>query len=286
MRISRKAILTGAASAYAAGLLRFPAGAAEFSYKMGGIAQPTDTLSIRAQQACDQIAQRSGGRLEIRFFPNYQLGSDSSMLTQLRAGALEFEMIGDHIFSELIPVVGISAIPFVFGSYREARNTMNGPLGTYVKNAIRNAHFYVFEKKWESSFRQIANNVRPIVSPDDLKGIRLRVPPTSLEVACFKAFGAAPTPISANEAYVAIQTHLVDGIEVPLPPWSRSSSTRFPNTSRSRITSGKRTTSSGISTPGNDCLRIFEISSKERSVSVRCSSLRIRRATTGGSSPP
>jgi TRAP-type transport system periplasmic protein len=217
MRTSRRILLAGGASVYAAiGHFRFPAGAAEFSYKLGSGEDPAHPHAIRTQQACDKVTAESGGRLEVKFFPNGILGSDTTMLTQVRLGALELQSIGDNILTTVVPLAAISTIPFAFGGYQDAWRTMDGPLGAYVRTAISKANFYAFEKKWDSGMRQLINNFRPIFTPDDLKGLKMRVPVAPITIALFRALGASPTPINGREIYTALQTHLVDGFEQPL----------------------------------------------------------------------
>ena len=94
IRINRRRLLgatmaAGAAFPLVAIRVR-PANAAEFSYKYANNSPVVHPLNVRAQEACDRILQASGGRLEIKVFPNNQLGSDTDMLSQLRSGALEF----------------------------------------------------------------------------------------------------------------------------------------------------------------------------------------------------
>ena len=217
MQVSRKTILAGTASTYATlGILRFPAGAAEFSYKWGHFAPLTNPIGARSKEAADKIAQDSGGRLEIKIFPSYQLGNDQSMLTQMRAGALEFQTLSNGSFAQVVPVVGITLTPFAFENYKQAWNAIDGPLGVYLRNAVRKAGFYIFEKQWDFGFLQVVNSVRPIAKPDDLKGLKLRVFSTPVEIAAFKALGASPTPLPGPEVYTALQTHLLDGLDSQL----------------------------------------------------------------------
>ena len=92
----------------------------------------------------------------------------------------------------------------------------NGPLGSYIGSAAAKIGLYKFTQAWYGGAWQMQSNVRPIVTPDDLKGLKMRVPPNPVDVATFKAFGTIATSIPGGEMYVALQTHLVDSVEVPL----------------------------------------------------------------------
>jgi tripartite ATP-independent transporter DctP family solute receptor len=110
----------------------------------------------------------------------------------------------------------MTGIPFIFSSQKDALALLEGPLGAYIKAALAKDNIYSFGHSWDNGFRQMVTATRPIQSPDDLKGLKVRTPPSPITVALFKAFGASPISISANEMYVALQTHLADGVEVPL----------------------------------------------------------------------
>jgi len=214
MQISRKTMVAGAASAYAtAGVVRFAASAAEFTYKWGIEFALTHPMGLRAKEAVDKIAQESGGRLEIRLFPSESLGNNASMLTQVRAGALECSTIAGSHISELVPVAGITSVPFIFDSYKQAWGTVDGPCGAYIRDAIRKANLYVFEKEGDAGFHQLVNSVRPVTKPDDLKGMKIGVSPNLFTT--YKAFGATPV-LNSAQLYVQIQTHLFDGSDIGL----------------------------------------------------------------------
>ena len=217
MRVTRKRYLLSALAGAAAGpIVRFPAGAAEFSYKWGNGQTSTHPFMVAARAAVEKIKKESGGRLEITLYPQYQLGSDSSMLLQVRSGALEFESSAEGELAQLVPGAGISSVPFAFASYRQAWAAVDGSLGAYIANGARKAGFYVFPGTWDSGFRQLSNGIRPVATPEDLKGLKIRVPPAPVSVATFNALGATPTAVSANDLYTSLQTHLVDGVEVPM----------------------------------------------------------------------
>src|SRR5262249_47496831 len=86
-------------------VVRYPGDAAEFTYKIGSGETATHPKSVAVRGALDKILQGSGGRLEIKQFPNNQLGSDSSMLLQIRQGALEFELVTNSNLAQVVPVV-------------------------------------------------------------------------------------------------------------------------------------------------------------------------------------
>jgi tripartite ATP-independent transporter DctP family solute receptor len=93
---------------------------------------------------------------------------------------------------------------------------MDGGLGRLVRSEIAKTNLYAFEKMFDNGFREVTNSEHPIQTPDDLRGLKLRVPPSPLSTSLFTAFGASPVSITFSEVYTALQTHLVVGQENPL----------------------------------------------------------------------
>jgi TRAP-type C4-dicarboxylate transport system substrate-binding protein len=139
------------------------------------------------------------------------------MLAQVRSGSIELLQVGNNVLGSVIPASALLNIPFAFRTPQEFMHAANGPLGTYVAAAAGKIGLHPFPAAFYGGTFQVENSLRPIAAPGDLKGLKIRVPPGPLDVATFKAFDASPTVISLAEVYPALMTHLVDGIEVPLP---------------------------------------------------------------------
>jgi TRAP-type transport system periplasmic protein len=190
--------------------------AAEFSYKFAQNLPATHPLYIRAAEAADKIKADTKGRVEIQVFPNSQLGSDTDSLSQVRAGGIELFTLSGLILSTLVTPASINGIGFAFPDYDKVWAAMDGDLGAYIREQIKKAGLMVMDKIWDNGFRQTTSSTRPINTPDDLKGFKIRVPPSPLWTSMYKAFGAAPASINFNEVYSALQTKVVEGQENPL----------------------------------------------------------------------
>jgi TRAP-type transport system periplasmic protein len=212
----RSALLAGAAAGATIAMPWVARAAPEFSLKYGNNVPTTHPLNVRAKEAMDRIKAQTNGRVEIEIFPNNQLGSDTDMLSQLRSGAIEFFTLSGLILSTLVPVASINGIGFAWGSYDQVWPAMDGGLGAYIRAQIDKAGLHAMDKAWDNGFRQITSSTRPIKTPEDLKGFKIRVPPSPLWTSMFKAFDAAPTSINFSEVYSALQTKVVEGQENPL----------------------------------------------------------------------
>ncbi|NBJ13807.1 TRAP transporter substrate-binding protein [Microvirga arsenatis] len=216
MIISRRTLLQGAASAAMVNSFGVRAQSAEFTYKYANNLPVTHPMNLRAKEAADRIKQETGGRVEIQIFPNNQLGSDTDMLSQVRSGGVEFFTLSPLILSTLVPNASISGIGFAFPNYDSVWKAMDGELGAYVRGQIAKANLVVMDKIWDNGFRQTTSSSKPIQTPDDLKGFKIRVPVSPLWTSMFTAFGSAPASINFAEVYTALQTKVVDGQENPL----------------------------------------------------------------------
>jgi len=190
--------------------------AAEFTMKLANNVPATHPLSARQVEATDAIRQETNGRVDIRVFPSNQLGSDTDSLSQLRSGALEFFNLSPLILQTLVPNAAISGIGFEWSGYDKVWPAMDGGLGAYVRGQIEKAGLYTFDKIWDNGFRQITSSTRPILTPDDLKNFKIRVPVSPLWTSMFKALDAAPMSINFSEVYSALQAKIAEGQENPL----------------------------------------------------------------------
>lgn len=216
MTISRRTLLAGTASAVVMSPLVARAQTAEFSYKYANNLPVTHPLNLRANEAAERIRRDTNGRVAIQIFPNNQLGADTDMLNQVRRGGVEFFTLSPLILSTLVANASISGIGFAFPNYDAVWKAMDGELGAYVRREINKANLVVMDKIWDNGFRQITSSSKPIASPADLKGFKIRVPVSPLWTSMFNALEAAPASINFAEVYTALQTRAVDGQENPL----------------------------------------------------------------------
>jgi tripartite ATP-independent transporter DctP family solute receptor len=220
MIISRRGLLKAGTSAFFAGTIGAPyiarAQQAEFTYKYANNVPPTHPMNVRAQEAAAAIKAETNGRFELQIFPSSQLGSDTDLLSQLRSGGVEFFTLSGLILSTLVPAASINGMGFAFPNYDAVWKAMDGDLGSYIRQQVTKANLVAMDKIWDNGFRQITSSTKPINTPEDLKGFKIRVPVSPLWTSMFKAFEAAPTSINANEMYTALQTKVVDGQENPV----------------------------------------------------------------------
>ena len=215
--MNRRQFLT-ATAATGAGLIAgasFAQGS-EIKLKLGTDLPITHSVNVRLKEAIEAIAKETQGRVNIQLFPNNQLGSDSDMMAQIRAGALELATFPGTVMSTLIPATSITGVGFAFPNYDKVWQAMDGEIGNHIRSAIEKTNLVPFQNVWDNGFRQITTSTKPIKTPEDLQNFKIRVPVVPLWVSMFKALGAAPVSLPLSEAYQALQTKVADGQENPL----------------------------------------------------------------------
>lgn len=218
-QVTRRRLLTAGAALPLFGIVSSRALAArpKYRFKYASNLPMTHPINVRVKEILPRILEESGGRLEVRMFPNNQLGGDSDMLSQLRSGALEmFVLSGTNVLSTLARQTSLYGVGFAFKNYAQVWAALDGELGGYLRGVIARINLHAFEKLWDIGFRQITSSTRPILTPEDLKGFKIRVPVSPLWTSLFQHLGAAPTSINFSEVYSALQTRIVDGQENPL----------------------------------------------------------------------
>ncbi|MBF5007118.1 TRAP transporter substrate-binding protein [Diaphorobacter caeni] len=218
MSISRRDLLKATS---AVGLAGFAGSAARaqagtFNYKVATNVPVTHPIYIRLTEATEKIKAETGGKVNIRVFPNGQLGSDTDMLSQVRSGGIEFLTVPGVVLANLVPMASLNSVGFAFADYPAVWKAMDGDLGKYIRAHIAKVNLVVFDKVWDNGFRHITS-YKTVNAPADLASLKIRVPQSPLLVSLFKSLKAAPTPINFNELYSSLQTKVVEAQENPLP---------------------------------------------------------------------
>jgi tripartite ATP-independent transporter DctP family solute receptor len=214
--ISRKQFLTGAGALGLAAVAPRARAARPYVIKLGLDVPADHPTAVNATEAGKRIASETKGRVRVQVFPSSELGDDTHMLSEVRSGAIQMMGIGDNILASLVPATAIDNLGFAFKDINTAWKALDGKVGDIVRADIKKLGLYPMHRIWDEGFRQITTSTKPINTPADLKGFKIRVPPSPISVSLFKYLGAAPTSLNIAELYTALQTKVVDGQENPL----------------------------------------------------------------------
>ncbi|MBC7860136.1 MAG: TRAP transporter substrate-binding protein [Burkholderiaceae bacterium] len=170
---------------------------------------------LAALQFARRVEQRTGGQVNFEIFPEAQLGSENEMLQKVRLGALDMNVSSLNYLIKYEKAFAVVVMPYLFDDYAHAHRVLDGPAMAWLAPLAEKQGFVILSN-WEWGFRNLTNNVRPINRPEDIGGLRIRVPPVvELEVT-MQALGAQVSKIGFKELYAALSQGLVDGQENPL----------------------------------------------------------------------
>ena len=188
---------------------------AQVELKLGHVAEPGSLIAQTSEDFAKRANQKLGAKAKIVVFGSSQLGSDKDMLQKLKLNQLQL-WVPSTIMSSVAPEFGVFEMPYIIKDRAHMQRVVES-VGEKVLSPAAKAKGVQVLGTWENGFRHITNNIRPIVKPDDLKGIKLRVPPGEWRVKMFRAYGANPTPLAYGEVFTALKTGVMDGQENPYP---------------------------------------------------------------------
>ena len=163
----------------------------------------------------DAVKKRTNGAITVKIYPANALGSPPEVLEQNKLGAIDMSLPTQGALDKYVKAFAAVMLPFVYDDYDHAYRVLDGPFMDWVAPKLEKQNL-VFLSNWEYGFRNITNKVRPIYSPADVKGLKLRTPPEIQLQAAMEASGAIVTKIAFPELYMALKQGVVDGQENPL----------------------------------------------------------------------
>lgn len=191
-----------------------------YTLKLGHLnaQQPFEVASgAMAEVFKSEVEANSNGRIKVELFPNGVLGAEANVMQQVRAGIVQSYIISSGGIAQFYPLIDVTNMPFAFSSYNVGYKVYDGEFGqALAKDIEAKAGFKVLGFGESGGFFAITNNRRPLKSPADMRGIKLRVMALPLHQAIVSALGASPTTVAWAEVYTSLQTGVVDGQMNPL----------------------------------------------------------------------
>lgn len=174
-------------------------------------------ITVAARKFAELVAAKTGGQVEVKVFPNGQLygGDPSAAVRQLSGGSLDMLLLSTSLYANFNPKFTAISVPYLFDDTAQLRSYLAGPLGQELLGDLGKIGIQGLGM-WQRPFRQITNSRKAITGPQDLAGMKLRVPNNPLWVEFFGKMGAVPTPMAFGEVYNALQLRVVDGQENPV----------------------------------------------------------------------
>ncbi len=170
----------------------------------------------------ERLEEKSGGKVKLDIYPSEQLGSENELVMQLQMGALDITKVSTSPLEGFIPIYSVFSLPYLFRDEAHYWKVLNGPVGKELLIAgksknLRGLCYY------DAGSRSFYTKDKPILSPDDLKGKKIRVMSSNTAIQMMKELGASSVAISFGELYTSLQQGVVDGAENNPPSFSSSS---------------------------------------------------------------
>ena len=175
----------------------------------------TASQHLAALEFARLVKERSQGRLEVQVFPGSQLGNDASVIGGVRGGSIDMMMAGSGNFAGLNSRFEVLDIPFLFRNPAHAYKTVDEEVGQELMKSLESSGLKQLAF-WEVGFRSITTKNRPIKTPQDVKGLKIRTMPNPIHIQAWKMLGANPVPMPLGELYGALESGAVDAQEHPI----------------------------------------------------------------------
>ncbi len=189
--------------------------------------QSEDYPTVQALRYMDSlVAERSGGRNQIRVFHSRQLGEEKETLEQTRAGAIDLNRTNVALIGTMVPAMNVLAMPFLFRSVEHLQKVLDGPIGNEILGSFE-PYGFVGLAFYDSGARSIYNSVRPVNSIADLKGMRFRVQQSEQMSDMIRSLGAQPIELPYGQVTTGLATRLIDGAENNWPSFVTTDHYKF-----------------------------------------------------------
>jgi tripartite ATP-independent transporter DctP family solute receptor len=159
-----------------------------------------------------RVEELSGGKIEVRLFPNSQLGSASELIAGCQSGNVEAAVVSAAPLAQHVPELNVLVMPFVFRDDAHQHAVLDGPVGTAIRARLAEIKL-VAAAYFDAGSRNVMTKKGPIRRPADLSGLKIRVMDSNALRAAVERLGATAVPMSQGEVYGALQTGVIDGWE-------------------------------------------------------------------------
>ena len=213
IRPSRRSVLKAAAALTCAPYITSARAAVEL--RLTHPADLSHPVHLEAEKMAGRIAERTGGAVKITLFPNNALGSPVETAQQTRLGAIDMILMNPANIEAISKTIGVINIPYQFDDYAHAHRTLDVTARAWIEQQLATAGF-AWIANFEWGFRALSNSRRAVNTPDDVKGLKIRVPPELAIKAAFEALGANTQTVAFQEVYLALANKTVDGQDNPI----------------------------------------------------------------------
>ncbi|KAB7707235.1 DctP family TRAP transporter solute-binding subunit [Bacillus aerolatus] len=187
-----------------------------YTIKIGYENQPGEPLDLAAQEWKKRAEEKSNGKIKIELYPSSQLGSKQDAIEQMKTGANVIYIADASFLMDYVPDIGILSAPYLTDDYESLFKLTDSEWFKGLEKDLQGEGIHIVSTKWMYGDRHLITN-KPVKTPKDLKGMKVRVPSNPLSIKIMEEMGATATPLPLGEVYPSIAQGVIDGMENPLP---------------------------------------------------------------------
>lgn len=185
-------------------------------FRVAYVSGPTELLHDAARNMAKRIEAESAGRIEVRLYPSGQLGNDRELIESLRLGGIDMVITGLAMVGWYAPEYSMVEAPFLWRDYGHIEQVWQGPIGREIRDTMHKRTDLELRDPWFRGPRYLTTTSKIISHPDDLVGLKLRVPELEVYIKSWQTFGANVTPLPFTDMFMALKLGVVEGQENPL----------------------------------------------------------------------
>lgn len=184
--------------------------------RVGHVLAPTHPYTLGLDKFAEIVDEKTEGKVNVEVFHSSQLGNERDMIEGLQLGTLEMTLVSTAPLSSFTKDFLVFDLPFIFKDTENARKVVDSEIGQNLLDTLQSQGI-IGLCYLENGFRNVTNSKRPINTPEDLKGLKIRTMENPVHMESFNAMGASATPMAFGELFTALQQGTIDGQENPLP---------------------------------------------------------------------
>ncbi len=185
------------------------------SVRLAHVVNEQDGFHVAAVKFVELVEERTDGKISIEIFPNAQLGDERTLLESMQIGTVEMGVITNGPVANFVEEIAVFELPFLFPSPEDAYAVLDGEIGQELLDKLEEVDLKGLAYA-ERGFRNLTNSVRPVRTPADVEGLKIRVMENPVYIDTFQALGANAVPMAWTEALTAMQQQTIDGQENPI----------------------------------------------------------------------
>lgn len=187
----------------------------QYTFQVGHVVTTDHSYHLGLQRFAELLSEKSDGRISLEIFPSSQLGNESDLTEGVVMGTVDMALVNSGNLASFTDAYSLFDLPFLFRDEEHARSVITGDIGQECLDSLTDLGIKGLAN-WEAGFFCIWNNKRPIETPEDVVGLKIRANNNPIHIAAYEAMGVAPITMGWSEVYTAIQNGTVDGVSVAI----------------------------------------------------------------------